>query len=95
MVQVLGDGGFLLHEHVEGLGELMGVWPDAHYREWLDLDDLEAQIAFWLDPVVKQQRRKIALTGQAFIRERYTFDALVADLFEDKLPLIAAKDKAA
>ncbi len=88
MVQVLGDGAFLLHERIAGLTERMGVVPGEHYADWADLDDLEAQIAYWLQPEQDAKRKRIMLAGQAFVQERYVFDALVRQLFDDLLPMI-------
>lgn len=95
MVQVLGDGAFLLHEHVEMLDRFMGVEVGMHYVEWTDFDDLKTQIAYWLERGRAPQRARIAKAGHALIQERYTFGALVRQLFEELLPKIKGQRETA
>lgn len=80
------DGGLLLHQHVPGLKEELGIISGVHYIQWETLDQLPALIRYWLRPENAKDRRKIAAAGARFVRGFHTFDERVRELFFDILP---------
>lgn len=84
--EALGNGAFLLHQHVDGLEELTGLTSGQHYVEWHDADDLQNLLRYYLAPRKAAERKRIAEAGQAFVREHHSFDARVRQLFEQILP---------
>lgn len=84
--QATAAGAFLLQQHIPDFEQYTGIVEGKHYVEWTDLDDLTAKIAYWLDPKQDARRKRIAKAGQKFVREHFSFDALVRQLFEEILP---------
>lgn len=84
--EALGNGAFLLHQHVDGLEELTGLKNGVHYVEWTTPQDLQQKIRWWLNPKHAHERKLIAETGERFVRGQHSFDARVRDLFERILP---------
>lgn len=82
MVQALGSGAFFLMQHSPELDNYNGWQADIHYAKWMDLADLKAKIAEWVRPEMEGKRRKIAESGQAFIKANYTYPHQVAKLIE-------------
>ncbi len=93
LFQCLGNGGFLLQQHSEGLQQFTGLTPGQHFVEWQDLADLKAKIVEWLQPDKAEARRAIAQAGMAFVREHYSAAAQARKLFHDLLPLIAEDER--
>lgn len=89
LFQCLGNGGFLLQQHSQGLQAFTGLTPGIHYAEWQDLEDLRRKIIDWLDPAQAAERQQIAAAGCAFVREHFSAAAQVRKLFDDLLPMIA------
>lgn len=85
-IQILMAGGaVLLHEHIDKMGELLGIEDCGHYIEWNNFDELAMDIVAviakrltFLDDMVRE--------GQAFAREHHTYDVRAAQLFEEFLP---------
>jgi glycosyl transferase family 2/glycosyl transferase family 1 len=93
LFQCLGNGGFLLQQHSEGLQEFTGLTPGEHFIEWTDLKDLKARIVEWLQPDKATERRAIAQAGMAFVRANFSAAAQARKLFNDLLPLIAEGER--
>lgn len=91
--QCLGNGGFLLQQHSEGLQAFTGLTPGKHFIEWQDLADLKRTIVEWLDPVKEPERKAIAQAGMTFVREHYSAAAQARKLFTDLLPMIAEGER--
>lgn len=89
--EALGNGAFLLHQHVPGLKELTGLESGVHYVEWTNTDDLQEKIRYYLHPKHAAQRVRIAQAGEAFVRAEHSFDARVRELFERVLPEVAGE----
>lgn len=81
-------GGLLLHEHVPGMQELLGITPGEHFIEWYDVDDFRAKVAYWLEPAQEAERQRIAQQGRAFMLSHHSFDARLRELFDDILPTL-------
>lgn len=82
LLQCLAAGGAMaLQQYIPGLEELMGFKDGEHLIYWSGLDDLEAKLAYWLDPARDDQRRMIAMQGQAFTLKHHSFEARVQELF--------------
>jgi hypothetical protein len=93
LFQCLGNGGFLLQQHSEGLQEFTGLTPGVHFVEWTDLKDLKDKIVEWLQPDKAEARRAIALAGMDFVRANFSAAAQVHKLFEELLPQIAEGER--
>ncbi len=87
LFEALANGAFLLHQRIPGLEELTGLVDGVHYVSWADYEDLRAKVRSYLKN--DTQRQRIAAAGEAFVRERHSFDARVSELFETLLPRIA------
>ncbi len=94
LFQCLGNGGFLLQQHSEGLRQFTGLTPGEHFIEWADLPDLKARIIEWLQPDKAAERQRIAQAGMAFVRANFSAQAQVRKLFSDLLPMIAEGERA-
>lgn len=81
LFQVLGAGGFLLQQASKNLDRYTGLIAGTHYVEWTDLKDLTEKIKHWIKPDQAEARRQIAETGQAFVLERFNYDAQVKKLW--------------
>jgi hypothetical protein len=86
------DGGLLLHQHVPGMKEELGLISGVHYIAWNTLDELPNLIRYWLRPENAKDRRKIAAAGARYVRGFHTFDARVRELFFDILPAIQERE---
>lgn len=86
------DGGLLLHQHVPGMKEELGLISGVHYIQWETLDELPNLIRYWLRPENAKDRRKIAAAGARFVRGFHTFDDRVRELFFDILPRISERE---
>ena len=83
LFQALGAGGaLLLHQHVPGLDELLGLKDGEHYIVWRDLPDLRDKVKYWLAPEQEDERRRIADTGRDYAHSHLSFDARVRELME-------------
>ena len=81
LFQALAAGGaMLMHQHVPGLDDLLGLIDGEHYITWETLPDLKEKLDYWLDASNEEKRQKIADQGRDFIRERHSFDARVQEL---------------
>jgi hypothetical protein len=87
-------GGLLLHQHVPGMQELLGITPDEHFIEWVDEDDFRAKVDYWLAPEREAERRQIATNARQFMIEHHSFDARLTELFEDILPRLTEHENA-
>lgn len=87
-IQALAAGAFLLQQKVEGLEEYTGLRAGTHYIQWRDFRHLQTLVKYWLRPENESERRRIAEAGRAFVRERYSFDALLDKLFDEILPKV-------
>lgn len=92
--ETLAHGGFLLHQRVEGLEQLLGLRDGVHYVEWTDHDDLQRKIAHWLASRQAAKRAEIAERGQQFVRAFHSFDARVRELFLEILPRLTERQHA-
>lgn len=79
-------GAMLLHQHVEGLDELLGLKSGVHYITWQDIAELPGLIEYWTAKRNDRTRRKIAAAGMAAVRQHHSFDARVRELLIDILP---------
>jgi glycosyltransferase involved in cell wall biosynthesis len=86
--EALAHGAFLLHQTVPGLEELTGIKDGVHYISWTDLADLQGKIRHWLQPKREGRRREIAASARAFVRDYHSFDARVAQLFDELIPMV-------
>jgi hypothetical protein len=86
------DGGLLLHQHVPGMKEELGLISGVHYISWSTLDELPNLIRYWLRPENAKDRRKIAAAGARYVRGFHTFDERVRELFFDILPAIQERE---
>lgn len=84
--ETLAHGGFLLHQTVDGMEQLLGLRDGVHYVAWSDEADLQEKIRYWLEPKHAKERADIASKGQQFVRAFHSFDNRVRDLFLDVLP---------
>ena len=83
LFQALAAGGALLmHQHVPGLEELLGLVDGEHYVVWKDLADLRAKLDYWLHPDNEARRGEVSDCGRDFIREHHSFDVRVRELVE-------------
>lgn len=94
LFQALAAGAFMLQQHSEGLQEFTGLMPGEHYIEWTDLADLKNKVVEWITPERAADRARIAAAGCAFVRANFSYDAQVAKLFADLLPMIAEAERA-
>jgi spore maturation protein CgeB len=60
-----------------------------HFVEWTDLQDLKRKCRKWLNDDRAKDRRRIAETGKAFVRQHYSYEAQVRKLFDDLLARVA------
>lgn len=88
LFEALANGAFLLHQRVDGLEALTGLCADEHYVEWTDFDDLRAKVAYWLDDKRSKERARIRKQGEAFVRQHHSFDARLAQLFDEIMPQV-------
>jgi hypothetical protein len=79
-------GAMLLHQHVDGLEELLGLKSGVHYISWADSAELPGLIEYWTAKRNDRTRRKIAAAGMKAVHERHSFDARVRELLTDILP---------
>lgn len=86
LFEALGNGAFLLQQHVEGLEELTGLKSGQHYVEWHDTEELQALIKYYVTPRKAAERNRIANAGYEFVQQHHSFDARVVQLFEQILP---------
>lgn len=92
LFETLANGGFLLHQRVDGLEELTGIKDGVHLVFWDTLDELPEAIAYWLSPAHATERKRIAKEGRAFVRDHHSFEVRVRELFEiirDKVAVMA------
>lgn len=78
LFQSMSAGAFLLHQHFDGMDELLGIKDGKHIVVWRSLDDLREKIEYYLQH--RKERRKIATAGQLFVLNRHSFDIRVAEL---------------
>jgi len=86
--EALASGVFLLHQVVPGLEELTGLQDGVHYVAWLDADDLQSKIRYWLDKRRRSKRDRIRDAGRAFVHEEHTFDERARELLLELIPRI-------
>ncbi len=84
LFEALANGACLLQQRVPGLEELTGLVDGIHYMSWTDFDDLRDMVGYLLHH--PHERQTMAALGEAFVRERHSFDARVTELFEQLLP---------
>jgi glycosyltransferase involved in cell wall biosynthesis len=90
LIQSLAAGGaLLLHQPVLGLEELTGLVDTKHYATWQTTNDLKSLIDFMIQD--DEPRRTIANAGTEYVRQHYSFNTLVEQLFVDLLPLANRK----
>jgi spore maturation protein CgeB len=82
LFQALHSGAFLLHQEIPMMKEFLGLENGVHLVTWEDLNHLEAQIEYWLDPARDRERRAIAEQGKRFVDLNHSFDVRVAELLE-------------
>jgi len=78
LFQSMSAGAFLLQQHFDGLGELLGLKDGYHLSVWKTYDDLRDRIDFFMKHSL--ERNHIARNGTKFIRENHSFDARVREL---------------
>lgn len=81
-------GAMLLHQHVDGLDDLLGLKAGVHYISWHDSAELPALIEYWTAKRNDRTRRKIAAAGQKAVLEHHSFDARVKELLTEILPRV-------
>lgn len=81
-------GAMLLHQHVDGLDELLGLKAGVHYISWATPEELPALIDYWAAKRNDRTRRKIAAAGMKAVRENHSFDARVKELLTAILPKV-------
>ncbi len=81
-------GAMLLHQHVDGLDELLDLKAGVHYISWHDSAELPALIEYWSAKRNDRTRRKIAAAGMKAVREHHSFDARVKELLTEILPKV-------
>lgn len=86
MIQALGAGVFFLQQRSRNLEHFTGLHDGTHYVSWKDLSDLRGKLRYWLNERQDAERQRIALAGQQFVLEHYTFEAQVRRLFDQLLP---------
>lgn len=91
MFQALAAGAFLLQQEAPDLEQYTGLRDGVHYVSWTDLDDLNVKMHYWLDNKQARKRKKVAKTGQQYVRDNFSFDAQVRKLFTELLPLIGER----
>lgn len=91
LFEALANGAFLLHQTIPGLEELTGLQDGVHYVAWNDYEDLRAKARSYLRN--DAERGRIAAAGEAFVRQRHSFDARVKELFEELLPALEGEVK--
>lgn len=69
----------MLHQPIAEFEELTGITDNEHHGSWVDYDELQVEIRFYL--LNEGVRQVIAQSGAAFIHEHHSFDARVAELF--------------
>lgn len=83
LIQTLGAGGaILLHQHVDGLDELLGLEAGVHYVEWTDFKDLLSKVRYWLSPSRAKRRKEMAAKARQVILEKHTFATRLDELFD-------------
>lgn len=90
LFEALANGAFLLHQHIPELESLTGLRAGEHYIEWVNYDDLREKVRYYLHN--EYERRRIAQSGEQFVRAHHSFDSRVKQLFEELLPEIAEKE---
>jgi spore maturation protein CgeB len=78
----------LLHQHVDGLDDLLDLKAGVHYISWHDSAELLALIDYWSAKRNDRTRRKIAAAGMKAVREHHSFDARVKELLTEILPKV-------
>lgn len=83
LIQTLGAGGaILLHQHVDGLDELLGITEGVHYVGWTDFKDLLSKIDYWLSPARAKRRKEMSAKARQVILEKHTFATRLDELFD-------------
>jgi len=90
LFQALAAGAFVLQQQAPDLQEFTGLKDGVHYVAWTDPDDLQAKLHEWLDKDKARRRKQIARNGKRYVTKNYSFDAQVAKLFNDLLPMLEA-----
>ena len=88
LFEALASGVLVLQQHVEGLEELTGLVGGKHYITWHTLDDLRELLQNMNDWSYQADFKKIAQAGQRYALKHHSFDARVAQLLDDLLPMI-------
>ncbi len=88
LFQALAGQAFVLQQTSHGLDRWTGLRDGIHYVGWSDLRDLQLKIKRWIVPKRSGDRKRIALSGQRFVLENYSFPAQVKKLFFELLPNI-------
>lgn len=78
-------GALLLHQAVDQLEAFTGLQAGTHYIAWVDFDDLQKKIAYYMNPKNAAKRAKIVNRAYAYVREHHSFDARLAQLFDEIL----------
>jgi glycosyltransferase involved in cell wall biosynthesis len=81
LFQAMSAGAFLLHQHFDGMEELLGLRDGVNIAVWESLSDLENKIKYYL--AHPDERRNIAEAGTRHIRSNHSFDNRVRELFEE------------
>lgn len=81
LFQAMAAGAFLLHQHFDGMEELLGLRDGENIAVWNTVSDLEDKIRYYLTH--EDERKRIADVGTRFIREHHSFDKRVDELFAE------------
>lgn len=84
----MAQGGFLLHQHIEGIEDWLGLIPGVHFVEYERIEDLPTVIPYWLSATRRKQRQKIARAGQAEVLKNHSFQRRLDQLFDRILPMM-------
>jgi spore maturation protein CgeB len=79
-------GAMLIHQHIPGAQELIGLTPGEHFIEAIDAADMIEKVRYWLQPEQDEERRAIAARAQEWSRRTQSFDARVDELLNVILP---------
>jgi hypothetical protein len=79
LFQAMHAGGALyMQQAVPGLAELLGLQDGVHFVQWVDLNDLQTKMAYYLEH--EAERARIAEAGVRVMEERHSFDQRVAEM---------------
>lgn len=86
ILQAMYAGCFVLHQYVSKLEDYASLFADVDYAQFSTLDELPECVAMWLS--ADKERCEIAQLGHNAVVAYHSFDARVAQLFDEFLPTV-------